>query len=311
MKYPRMSSLLVSAALGAVVVAGAACTRANASEPIGTASLEIATLTAPSPAPPNADLKAKIVRPAPGGGANEPARSSTESSPSSLTSAACPSGMILVEGEYCPKVEQKCLEWMDPPTSRYAHFRCKRYAKPAVCKSPKVHRRYCIDATERTESDSLLPRHFMSWTSSKALCESEGARLCRESEWIFACEGEEMRPYPYGWERDTTACNTDITEGIGRVGRLNDLRSAVGSHAKCASPFGVQDLAGNVEEWTQADGPGRGSKMGWKEVLKGSWWIPSRHACRQFQVGHDDVYKGGETGARCCKDAAPGGVAAR
>jgi formylglycine-generating enzyme required for sulfatase activity len=219
--------------------------------------------------------------------------------------------MVLVEGEFCPEVEQTCLEWMDPPQSRYAHFRCKRYAKPAVCKTAKVHKRYCIDATERVEPGTNLPRHFMSWTSSKALCESEGGRLCRESEWIFACEGEEMRPYPYGWERDTTACNTDINEGIGKIGRLNDLRSEVGSHAKCASPFGVQDMAGNVEEWTQADGPGAGSKMGWKEVLKGSWWIPSRHACRQFQVGHNDVYNGGETGARCCKDAPPRELAAR
>jgi formylglycine-generating enzyme required for sulfatase activity len=68
-------------------------------------------------------------------------------------------------------------------------------------------------------------------------------------------------------------------------------------------------MAGNVEEWVQADG---GGKMGWKEVLKGSWWIPSRHACRQFQVGHNDVYSGAETGARCCRDAlAPREVAER
>jgi len=324
MKSLRMSSILtralVAAALTGVVVVSTACTRASASEapePVGTATLQIGTLTAGA----NADLNAKIVRTAPLGpradqpGQAEPGAVAAGGS-KSADSAACPSGMVLVEGEYCPEVEQTCLEWMDPPTSRYAHFRCKRYAKPAVCKGPKVHRRYCIDATERVEEGTKLPRHFMSWTSSKALCESEGARLCRESEWIFACEGEEMRPYPYGWERDTTACNTDITEGIGKVGRLNDLRSEVASHAKCASPFGVQDLAGNVEEWTQADGPGgvgkpAGSKMGWKEVLKGSWWIPSRHACRQFQVGHNDVYNGGETGTRCCKDAPPREVASR
>jgi sulfatase modifying factor 1 len=297
MKYPRMSSIGLVAALTGALVASTACTRANPSErgealsePVGTATLQIGTM---------------VVRPAP---ASEP---EPKEGRKTADTAACPAGMVLVDGEYCPEVEQTCLEWMDPPTSRYAHFRCKRYAKPAVCKVPKVHRRYCIDATERTETDSRLPRHFMSWTSSKALCEADGARLCRESEWTFACEGEEMRPYPYGWERDTTACNTDITEGIGKVGRLNDLRSEVGSHAKCASPFGVQDLAGNVEEWTQADGPGPGSKMGWKEVLKGSWWIPSRHACRQFQVGHNDVYNGGETGARCCKDAPPREVASR
>ncbi len=231
-----------------------------------------------------------------------------------LTSAdvkACPSGMVLVDGEYCPEIEHTCLEWMDPPSSRYAHFRCKRYAKEAKCKSPREHKRYCIDATERTEPAGDLPRHNMSWTSSKDLCEAEGGRLCRESEWQFACEGEEMRPYPYGWERDSSACNVDLEHDIGRVGRLVDHRTPAGSHAKCASPFGVQDMAGNVEEWTQADGPGKGSKMGWKEVLKGSWWIPSRHACRQFQVGHNDVYAGGETGTRCCKDAPPRELASR
>ena len=283
MKYPRSSSLVVATAVVTLVTL-VSCTRGAPTqrgearvEPVGTASLQIAAVVAASP----------------------------------RASDTCPTGMVLVEGEACPEVEQTCLEWMDPPTSRYAHFRCARYAKPAVCKGAKVHKRYCIDATERVEPGTDLPRHFMSWTSSKALCESEGARLCRESEWIFACEGEEMRPYPYGWQRDTTACNTDITEGIGRVGKLVDHRSPVGSHEKCASPFGVQDMAGNVEEWAQADGPGQGSKMGWKEVLKGSWWIPSRHACRQFQVGHNDVYNGGETGTRCCKDAPPRELASR
>lgn len=259
-----------------------ACTKAVASEtPVGNATVQVATMPVAIAAP-------------------EPKKSVDPNA------NACPAGMILVEGEYCPDVEQKCLEWMDPPSSRYHEFRCARYEKPAKCKGAKVHKRYCIDATERAEEDTKLPRHFMSWTSSKKLCESEGARLCLESEWVFACEGEEMRPYPYGWERDSEACNVDRSTDIGRPGRLVDHRDVAGSHAKCASPFGVQDLAGNVEEWTQAD---NGKKMGWKEVLKGSWWIPSRHACRQFQVGHNDVYNGAETGTRCCKDAAAREVA--
>jgi hypothetical protein len=235
----------------------------------------------------------------------EPAeRSAKKSDP-----GACPAGMILVEGEHCPDVEQKCLEWVDPPTSRYKHFRCGRYDR-SVCKSAhRVHMRYCIDATERVGDDPEgRPKNHMSWTTSKRLCEADGGRLCRESEWIFACEGEEMRPYPYGWERDSTACNVDIKENIGRIGHLVDHRSRAGSHERCASPFGVQDMSGNLEEWVQADGHG---KMGWKEVLKGSWWIPSRHACRQFQVGHNDVYSGAETGTRCCKDAPPREIAER
>jgi sulfatase modifying factor 1 len=269
-----MQTLLHRCTCACLLLGVAACGRAIASERsdgVGVASLQAKVVTTPPPAP--------------------------------IEDAACWPGMVLVEGESCPDVEQKCLEWMDPPESRYAHFRCKKYEEPARCKSARVHVRYCIDATERTEEGSQLPRHFMSWTSSKALCEGAGARLCRESEWVFACEGEEMRPYPYGWERDSSACNVDIMKGIGKPGQLVDHRTPAGSFAKCASPFGVQDMAGNVEEWVQADGPGVGSKMGWKEVLKGSWWIPSRHACRQFQVGHDAVYNGAETGTRCCRDA--------
>lgn len=276
--------------MGAVLtLLSPACSRAVAKdrEPVGTATLQIGTVRAPAV---ESDDSAKIAR------TPKPEAETELAKP-----GACPQGMVLVEGDYCPEVDQPCEKWMDPETSRYAHFRCEKYG-PSTCKAPRVHKRYCIDATERKETDSNLPRHFMSWTSSKALCESEGARLCLESEWVFACEGEEMRPYPYGYARDKDACNVDISENIGRVGRLVDHRSDVGSHEKCASPFGVQDMAGNVEEWTRADGSG---KMGWKEVLKGSWWIPSRHACRQFQVGHNDVYNGAETGARCCKDAAP------
>jgi hypothetical protein len=273
-----------------------ACTRAQAASKdgtpstVGAATLAVAMIPTAAPAPPPEEKNA---------------------TPSPATKA-CPEGMVLVEGEYCPDVEQKCLEWMDPPTSRYHQFRCAHYEK-SVCKSKaRRHMRYCIDATERVEGPGAngepgdVPRHFMSWTSSKKLCEAEGGRLCRESEWQFACEGEEMRPYPYGWDRDSSACNVDIKENIGKPGRLVDHRSPVASHERCASPFGVQDMAGNVEEWVQADGA---DKMGWKEVLKGSWWIPSRHGCRQFQVGHNDVYNGAETGTRCCRDAAMDGRA--
>lgn len=282
-------------ALSLVAIA-TACTRVQpasqdaAASPVGSTTLAIATVTPVAAIP--ATIPSHAATPT---GAPDP----------------CPPGMVLVEGDYCPDVEQKCLEWMDPPTSRYHQFRCARYAK-SICKSKeRAHMRFCIDRTERVEPGTNLPRHFMSWTGSKKLCEAEGGRLCRESEWQFACEGEEMRPYPYGWERNSSACNVDRSENIGRPGRLVDHRSEVGSHEPCASPFGVQDMAGNVEEWAQADGPGVGSKMGWKEVLKGSWWIPSRHACRQFQVGHNDVYNGAETGTRCCKDLPPREVASR
>ena len=285
MKSLRMSSINVGiVGLAAALVASVACARGAPSgrgevrgEPAGTARLQVGAL---------------IVAPArPDGEAAAPR--------TPRTSDACPTGMVLVEGESCPDAEQTCLEWMDPPTSRYAHFRCKRYAKPAVCKVAKVHKRYCIDATERVEPGTSLPRHFMSWTSSKALCESDGARLCRESEWVFACEGEEMRPYPYGWVRDATACNADIATGLGHIGGLVDHRAPASAHPRCTSAFGVHDMAGNVDEWATVDGAPKGTR----EVMKGSWWMPGRNSCRSFQGGHGASYGGTESGVRCCKDA--------
>jgi formylglycine-generating enzyme required for sulfatase activity len=210
--------------------------------------------------------------------------------------------MVLVEGGYCPDVEQKCLEWLDPPGSTYEHFRCKRYAKPAVCHGPRRHERFCIDSVERTEEGSDLPRNHMSWSASKALCEADGARLCMASEWQFACEGEEMRPYPYGWERDASACNVDVMTGLGKVGKLVDHRTAASAHPACVSPFGVHDMAGNVDEWATVDGAPRGKR----EVMKGSWWLPGRHACRSGQMGHGANYGGTESGTRCCRDANAG-----
>ena len=140
-----------------------------------------------------------------------------------------------------------------------------------------------------------------SWTQAKGVCEASGARLCMTSEWNFACEGEEMRPYPYGWERDSTACNVDIATGLGHVGRLVDHRARASDHPRCVSPFGVHDMAGNVDEWATVDR----APPGTREVMKGSWWMPGRHACRSFQGGHGASYGGTESGVRCCKDAAP------
>lgn len=289
----RAGSLVLAGAVLTVVLVSA-CTR---SEPVGTSTISQGTFANKVE---RKEANAKVVT------TPAPALTAELDGKQPLTPATkdCPAGMALVDGEYCPDAEQTCLEWMDPPGSKYANFRCKRYAKPATCKGERVHKRFCIDKTERTSATvgnagSKTPMNFVSFNSARTTCESVGARVCKESEWQFACEGEEMRPYPYGWERDATACNTDIFDHLMSKGRLADHRAEAGSHARCASPFGVMDLAGNMEEWVAADG----SKFGWKQVMKGSWWIPSRHACRQFQVGHGPEYGGAETGTRCCKDA--------
>lgn len=211
---------------------------------------------------------------------------------------ACGEGMVLVEGDYCPQVEQRCLQWMDPK-GPYEFFRCAKYA-PSVCKSKeRRHLRFCIDREEYSEPGESLPANFRSWTHADKTCRSLGKRVCQESEWQFACEGEEMRPYPYGWERDASACNADHFDVVNpATGQLIDRRSPGDSHPRCESPFGVRHMAGNLEEFVTIDGttPAR-------PAMKGAYWQPSRNTCRAAQTAHDRYYNGMETGFRCCGEA--------
>ncbi len=214
-------------------------------------------------------------------------------------SAPCPAGMAHVEGGYCPDVEQRCLRWADPPGERFSDYRCAEYAQPARCKSPSRRKLdFCIDVYEWTPRGSDLPASEMSWTDGDRICRSEGKRLCKESEYNFACEGEQMRPYPYGFARDSAACNADLVDIYEAGGaRIKDLRAAHGTHPGCASPFGVMDLSGNLEEFVTMDRQGPA-----QPAMKGAWWQPSRNICRANQTAHDRYYKGRETGFRCCSE---------
>jgi formylglycine-generating enzyme required for sulfatase activity len=206
--------------------------------------------------------------------------------------------MVLVDGSYCPNVRQECLRYLDPP-GRYGQLRCAEFRQPASCVGERQPMRYCIDREEFTDPGEVRPRTKVSWTRASEVCRERGARLCRESEWQFACEGEEMRPYPYGFSRDSSACNIDQTK-LGRPEQgLNDLRAPVSEYPRCVSPFGVHDLTGNVDEWTEradATAPNR-------SVLHGGWWLPARNACRAATSHHNEAYFGPQVGFRCCKDS--------
>ena len=215
------------------------------------------------------------------------------------SSELCPANMMLVTGKYCPDVRHNCLQWMDPP-GPYENFRCAKYGAPTCASEKKTTMRFCIDRDEYTPPGEALPVVHHSWTSAKATCEAQGKRMCMESEWQFACEGEQMRPYPYGFERDATACNIDRRSlGKPNVG-LRDLRTPAGSHPRCISPFGVRDMSGNVEEWATQDHPFDPYD---KATMKGAWWLPGRNTCRAATTGHGENYEGPQVGVRCCSAA--------
>ncbi len=211
--------------------------------------------------------------------------------------APCPEGMVLVEGAYCPDVRQVCLKWMDPP-GPYAHLRCARFRSPARCAGSKEPMRFCVDQEEHVDEGQELPRVGVSWTDAVSLCEAAGKHLCTEREWELACEGPAMLPYPYGFSRDSSACNIDRTD-LGRPnGGLIDHRAPPGSFPRCESPYGVLDMTGNVDEWTVRED----AKAPHRSALHGGWWLPGRNNCRAATLGHFESYAGKQVGFRCCAD---------
>jgi len=215
--------------------------------------------------------------------------------------AACPEGMVLVDGMSCPDLTQVCLRWVDPPTDKFPYTRCAEFKHPAECKGERLHRRYCIDREEYVRPPEALPLVHLSWTEAQAVCAEVGSRLCTEAEWEFACEGEELLPYPYGFARDSSACNFDRTD-LGKMGEgLIDHRAPVDAFPRCMSPFGVHDMVGNVDEWTERAGKAAPNRS----ALHGGWWLPGRNNCRAATLGHAEDYSGKQVGFRCCSAAAP------
>ena len=143
-------------------------------------------------------------------------------------------------------------------------------------------------------------------------CKRVGKRLCTESEWTFACEGEEGSPYPYGYSRDATACRIDVLANRPGDKALIPRTTAsaalamdsawqgkrAGEMPRCKSPFGVHDMTGNVDEWTRSVRP-----HGYRMILKGGHWGPVRQRCRPQTRGHGPRYVRYDQGFRCCTDA--------
>jgi len=216
----------------------------------------------------------------------------------------CPAGMVLVEGAMCANVDQRCLRWLDEPTQ----LQCAEF-EPPKCSGRRRPIAVCMDRYEYPNTAGVQPVVSVSWYEARRMCNAQGKRLCTESEWTFACEGETFQPYPYGVRRDRRACRIDYQPAAPDHARLRDPRTAVdesarlygalpsGSMPRCVSTEGVHDMTGNVDEWVvNEDG------VPFNSALKGGWWGPIRARCRPATTAHNEGFIFYQIGFRCCAD---------
>jgi hypothetical protein len=228
--------------------------------------------------------------------------------------SACPSGMIMVDTDYCPVIERKCLDEEYSPQNHIVI--CHKFATAQRCVAPVERRRFCIDEYEYPNQKGAHPPWMVSWYDAQASCASVDKRLCYESEWVAACEGPEKTPFPYGYARDNTKCNIDnqwikpslphvyskdAGVALRELSRL-DQSAPSGALAECVSGFGVHDMTGNFDEWVTAD-TRHDDKSEWA-ALKGGAWGHVRNACRPVTTSHEPDFTYYFIAFRCCKDAA-------
>jgi gamma-glutamyl hercynylcysteine S-oxide synthase len=196
--------------------------------------------------------------------------------------------------------------WIDKyevTNGQYMEFTGKTGYVGEAEKAGKDWRRYFSSAEKE-----LVPVLAITWKDANAYCKSVGKRLPIEEEWEKAARGPNGNKYPWGNEWMDGRSNTDEVglKNSSAIGQFNDV-----------SFYGVHDMLGNVQEWTEskfAIYKGNPHDEGLSKVLKpgetyhvvrglsakypgekGNLW--SRAGLRSI-----DIY---DTGFRCAKDATP------
>lgn len=149
------------------------------------------------------------------------------------------------------------------------------------------------------------PVTWVSIEDARAYAKWAGKRLPHEWEWQYAAQGNDGRTYPWGNEWDAAAVPQPDK------GSTMAPPADVSAHPKGRSPFGVEDLVGNVWQWTDehVDDHTRAGilKGGSHYQPQGShWYFPQAYKLNEhgkYLLMAPSKDRSGAVGFRCATDA--------
>jgi hypothetical protein len=223
----------------------------------------------------------------------------------------CPSGMLFVQGEYCSEVEHKCLkQWHSDANNKDI---CENFEPYSKCVGKKTPKAFCIDDFTWPNKAGERAEVMNNFYQAQVKCAAIGKRLCTESEWTMACEGPEMKPFPYGYKRDPNICNGDREwdrPNMNKVAKRDPSELArlwqgvrAGSQPGCVSDYGVHDLPGNDDEVASSETRSSNFRGKFDSVTTGGpWYKGVRNQCRPKIYTHNEGFYYYYLGFRCCSE---------
>jgi formylglycine-generating enzyme required for sulfatase activity len=165
----------------------------------------------------------------------------------------CPAGMIAVDGGELDapgrpraRIRPFCLDRTEVTVEAYAAC-----AKVGACAAAELE---CGNAaTWGKKGLGSHPVNCVTWEEADTFCREHGKRLPSEHEWEWAARGGE-RALSFPWGEEAPA-DRACWDGDGNSLGLGKRKAtcAVGANTKGRSADGIQDLAGNVREWTSTE----------------------------------------------------------
>jgi formylglycine-generating enzyme required for sulfatase activity len=188
--------------------------------------------------------------------------------------------------------------------------RYKDCENDGVCDSPVSLRSSTHSSYYDNPQFSNYPVVYVTWEQAQNYCTWRGGRLPTEAEWEKAARGgSDVRQLPWGEGLECDKTNFDQC-GIGDV-------VEVGSYPNGASPYGLQDMMGNVWEWVSdwysdayyqisTDVNPLGPSTGTFKVLRGGSFDEYTNEMNVSYRGSDNpINATNEIGFRCVKEVNP------